>query len=156
MTVHTTQACIMETSQATGNTCQMLSTCVKCWTYVNIWSCVIWIWTCVKCCQMCCVNFLTLFTCEKELQIVSQYSSNRNLLLAKYVPDIILWYIYGRFKPLFPVPPTRVHKACRTSMTRDRTYAPCIGSRESQPLDCQKIPTDGFLIVTVYMDRDSF
>ena len=64
-----------------------------------------------------CVNFLTLFTCEKELQIVSQYSSDRNLLSAEYVPDIILLYIYALFKP-FPHP-LWVHKACRTSMTRD-------------------------------------
>ena len=42
---------MMETSPATGNTCQM-STCVECWTYVNIGSRVIWIWACVKC-QMC-------------------------------------------------------------------------------------------------------
>lgn len=74
-----------------------------------------------------CVNFLTLFTCEKELQIVSQYSSNRDLLHAEYAPDTILPSIYALFKPR----PLRVHKPCRASMTRDQTHASGTGNAES-------------------------
>lgn len=35
-----------------------------------------------------------LLTCEKELKIVSQYSSNRTLLHAEYVQGTVPLYIY--------------------------------------------------------------
>ena len=47
-----------------------------------------------------CVNFLTLFTCEKELQIVSQYSSDRNLLSA--MCQILYYCTFMHFLNLFP------------------------------------------------------
>ena len=34
------------------------------------------------------------------------------------------------------------------SPTRDRTHAPCIGSAESKPLDCQVSPADFVVVVS--------